>query len=246
VDNEQAKEILKLYRPDSGDEIDPQIAQALERVKRDPELARWFEQHCALCVALRGKFRQIAVPSDLKEKILAGRTVPSGGVLWWKRPRAWLAAAAALLLLVGLATWWLRPREDDSFSAYRDRMVRTALRQYTLSMVTNDLDQIRQFLTANQAHGDFRLTAGLAQLPGDGCAILSWHGRRVSLVCFDLGGHRDLFLFVINRSALPDAPATPTPELVKVKKLLTASWSVDDKTYILAGLGDEEFLRKFL
>src|SRR3989442_12840894 len=100
-------------------------------------------------------------------------------------------------------------------------MVRTALRPYSLSMVTNDLNQIRRFLSDNQAHGDFITSKALEQLPGDGCALLSWQGQRVSLVCFDLGNHNDLFLFVAHRSAVRGAPSSALPQFVKVKKLMT-------------------------
>ena len=42
------------------------------------------------------------------------------------------------------------------------------------------------------------IVAELEKLPGEGCAILRWNDRPVSLICFDAGNDRDLFLFVIN------------------------------------------------
>ena len=53
------KEILLLYRPGTADAEDPQVAEAIEFAKRDPELGRWFEQHQVFQAAMRAKFRQI-------------------------------------------------------------------------------------------------------------------------------------------------------------------------------------------
>lgn len=66
----EAKEVLLLYRPGIADAADPQIAEALELVGRDPELRRWFDQHSAFQKAMRAKFRQIEVPAHLKASLL--------------------------------------------------------------------------------------------------------------------------------------------------------------------------------
>ena len=67
----EARQILLLYRPGTSDSHDPEMAEALELARRDPELSRWFEAHCAFQTALRQKLRQIEVPLDLKARILA-------------------------------------------------------------------------------------------------------------------------------------------------------------------------------
>lgn len=212
--------------------------------RRDPELARWLEERAALHAAVREKFKQIQVPAGLEARIVAGHSVPRK-IIWFQRPVS-LAAAAALVLMIGLAAFWLWPNDENKFADFRVRMVRTAQRPYTVNMVTNDLNQIREYLRQNQAHSDYVLTKSLEQLPGDGCAILRWHNRKVSLVCFDLGHRQDLYLFVIDRADLSDPPAVRTPQLVRVGKLMTASWSDGNKSYLLAGAGDEAFLRKYL
>lgn len=244
MNSQQAKKILALYRPQSVDALDPEVAEALEQVKRDPELQGWFEQHCAFQTALRAKFKQITVPEGLKERILT-RDSTAIFKIGWRGPH-WLAAAAAIALIVGIAGFWLQRDDGRGFPAFRERMARTALREYRMDVLTKDLTEIRQFLTRNDGRGDYVLTQGLEKLPGEGCAILSWRGQRVSLICFDGGNGTDLFLFIIHRSALAGAPRTDVPEFARVNKLMTASWSVSDKTYVLAGAGAEAFLRKFL
>ena len=75
---------------------------------------------------------------------------------------------------------------------------------------------------------------------------MRWRGRNVSLVCMDAGGDRDLFLFVVPRSAFRDAPGTASPRLEKIDGLITAAWTAGDTVYFLAGRGDERFLRQYL
>jgi hypothetical protein len=45
---------------------------------------------------------------------------------------------------------------------------------------------------------------------------------------------------------VPDAPPENQPRITKVSRLMTASWSLGDKVYVLGGLGDEDFIRKYL
>ena len=90
------------------------------------------------------------------------------------------------------------------------------------------------------------LPAPLEKLLGDGGAVLRWQNKTVSMVCFDLGNHNDLFLFVASRADLPDAPPTSEPQFTNIGKLTAASWSTGDRTYVLAGPGDEQFVRRYL
>src|SRR5215469_7832190 len=93
----QAKEILKLYRPGTADAEDASFAEALALCERNPELKNWFTQHCALYSALRAKFKQIPVPEGLREQIVSERkvhTVPA-----WQKAVLLVGAVA----VVGLA-----------------------------------------------------------------------------------------------------------------------------------------------
>jgi hypothetical protein len=149
-------------------------------------------------------------------------------------------------LLGGLAAFWFKPGGTDNFFAYRNRMVRSAMRDYRMNLLTNDLNEIRRYLKENQAHGDYVLPKPLEKLPGTGCAILSWQGKRVSLVCFALNPRKDLLLFITDRTTVSDAPRAGKPQFAPVGKLMTASWTAADKVYLLAGPGDQEFIRKYL
>src|SRR2546430_17331964 len=99
MNREEAKEILALYRPGIDDPNEPDIAAALELTKEDAELARWFAEQSALYNATRQKLKELPVPDQLLERILAN---PGRTPLLWRSPLLW-AAAAAIVLFAGLA-----------------------------------------------------------------------------------------------------------------------------------------------
>lgn len=237
---DEAKEILTTYRPGEPDGDEPELAAAFALLESDPELKTWFDQHRAFNVSMREGLRSIPVPENLAETIFRQHRS------WW-RSAALIATAAAIALLIVLTPSDHDPaRETNTFEGFRSRMVRSALRQYQMDMVTNDLAEIRNFLARHQGHADYLLPSPLEKMPGDGCAVLRWNDHPVSLVCFRLNEAKDLYLFIINDSDLPNPPPGAGPEMARVNKLMTASWRSMGKTYLLAGEGDEAFLRKFL
>ena len=251
MNSHQAKETLLLYRPGLADPDDPDFSEALELTRRDPELARWFEEHCLLQEALHAKFSQLLVPEGLKEQILSERKVATHPA--FSRKALQLGAAAALVMVLAATLLLLRqaPREDNSFANLRNRMAGTVLRQYPkMDLETHDLVQIQQYL-AQRGHGDYSLPVGLAKAVPTGCATLSWHERDLSMLCFNSGqngkpNEPDVFLFVINRSAVQKAPPA-IPELAQLTRhFATASWTSGDKAYILGVRGDEKLLRNYL
>ena len=176
-------------------------------------------------------FRQMPVPHDLKNRILA-RAKTIRPVRQWRQP-AWIAAAAALAFLLGLAAFWVRPEPENSLDTFRSRMVRAVLRQYSMGIETSDMMQVRHFLATNNAPADYVLPQGLARAPTLGAGLLSWQDRRVSMVCLE-GANRDtLFLFVVDRDSVKPPPPS-APQFAQVSKLMTASWSQGGKVYVLA------------
>jgi len=239
----QAKEILLLYRPGTADAEDPQVVAAIGLARQDPELARWFERHCAFQNAMRAKLRQIEVPMHLKAALLAQQKTVRPPI-WSQRP-VWLSAAAAVLLFLGLAGRWLKPANPDRLANFQARMVSTALREYRMDLVTNDMRQLRQFIAGRGAPAEYQLPKGLEklQLTGGGC--LQWRSHPVAMVCFNRGDDQMLFLFVMKHSALKDPPAE-APQVAKVTELQTVSWTQGEYTYVLAGPEEPQFLRKYL
>jgi len=243
MNSQQAKQVLLLYRPGSEDARDPEVAAALEQVERDPELKSWFEAQCVFQVAMQRKFREVQAPEQLRSRLLARPKIVRPQFRW--RQPAWIAAAAALVILAVLATHWLGPRTPDQFADFRGRMVRTALRQYRMDIVTNDMQQVRQFMVSRGAPSDYVLPPGLTGLALTGGGYLRWRNQPVAMVCFDRGDRQMLYLFVMDRSAVGDTPPA-APEVSQVNRLVTASWTLGNRTYLLAGPEDPDFARKYL
>jgi hypothetical protein len=239
----EARKLLLRWRPGQSEEHDPEIAAALELAARDPELKSWLEQHSAFQRSMRQSLRAIPVPPDLRDRVLAQSKILRPPTSWWLPP-GWVAAAAIVLLLtfVGLR---LRSIPDDSFQTFRSRMVRTVLRQYTMDIVTNDMSEVRRFLSTRKAPSDYILTPGLSRLAVTGAGVLRWQGQLVSMVCLNSTNQGPLFLFVVDRTALSRPPAGP-PEFLQVSELMTASWTQGEKTYLLAGPGGRDALGREL
>ncbi len=248
---DEARTILLLYRPGTADAEDPQIAEALALAKREPELARWLEEHCALQVAVRTRFRKISVPEGLKEQIISEQAIKERVGSW--RPRLTLAAMAAVVLLVVMAAVWFPHRPaDDTLAVYRSQMVSLALRGYGMDLVTNDPVQIRVYLAQNQAPSDYVLPATLRKTAVAGCAVEGWQKGKVSMICFHTGRplppnqSSDMWLFVVDRASVKDAPAAGEIRFVAVNRLATAVWAQGDKVYLLGTEGGDSAVRRFL
>jgi hypothetical protein len=250
----EAKQVLALYRPGSPEAPDAELAGALELVNKDAELRNWFKDHCASQGAIRAAFRSIRPPEALREQILSEKPADVPTLAWRKPAKLALVTVLSVALVVMVAQLLDRTghTEDLSFASYRGRMVGTALRLYGMDLETNNTAVIRAYLGQRQARADFSLPKGLAGTTATGCGVLSWQGNPVSMICFRSGrplkeGEKtDLFLFVMNRTAAPDAPRATTPQIAPENRMITASWTDGDLIYILAAEGDERFLRKYL
>jgi hypothetical protein len=238
----EARKILLLYRPGVDDGTDPEMAEALALAKQDPELAIWFARQCGFHQAVRAKLRAAQPPTDLRERLLAQQKVVRPG--FWQGPPIWLAAAAVFALLLGISAVLLRPTPPDRFADFRTRMVTKALRQYGMDITNSSMTEVRQFMSRRGAPADYEITPGLGRLQLTGGGFLQWRGHPVAMVCFERHDKELLYLFVLQRDALKDAPDS-TPKLEKVNKLFTVSWSKGDKAYILAGPEETEFEKKY-
>jgi len=250
MDSRQAKEILMLYRPGSTDAADPQMADALEVVQRDPELAAWFEQHCAVYTAIRGKLKEIPVPADLKRCILVEHA-DHRRVIPLFRP-ALLATAAAALVLLTAILWFMLPSKEDTFLRWRNTMARMLQRRvYFKTMVTGDKTQIGEYFRTNGAPVDDALPKNLQKLPAEGGAVLPWENHPIAVLCLDAreksaDEKNDLWIFLAKSSDVAKVPDKKSAQFEKIGNLMTASWSEGGTVYLLVGRGDERELQKYL
>jgi hypothetical protein len=249
--NEQAKQVLQLYRPGTADATDPAFAEALAACEHDAELKQWFANHCGLYAAIRSKFKKIPVPDALKEQIIAERPVQRTPV--WQKAVLAAGAVAMVALAVIMVVPTIRTPEPHDFAAYRSFMGEFAVRSYAMDTNTTDLDTIRLYLSQQKAIADYVLPENLTKnAKALGCVSTSWQGKTVSMICFQTGiptdpSHpSDLWLFITDQTVAADAPKSGTPALVADKSIATASWTVGNRTYVLATPRDAQVLSKFL
>jgi hypothetical protein len=250
VDNRQAKEILELYRP-GVDDNDPQFAEALALARRDPELRAWLDEQCTSYVAIRAKLKDIPVPAGLSEQIIAERRTIRP-VIWW-RSQFVRAAAAIIVICLSLPAilYQLRSTRNgvaarNNFPAFRAEMAYFAAARYKLDVHSSSFDELRQQFARNGWPSDYRVPAGLAKLNVEGGCLMKWQDHKVSMLCLKAPENHGVWLYVIERTVLPDPPRESTPQVAMEGNLATASWSEAGKTYLLSAEGDEAFLRKLL
>jgi len=260
VNSHEAKLILLLYRP-AVDRNDPDFAEAIALAKADPELDAWFQQHCAFQNAARSAFNNIPVPDGLKEQILSER---KAHLTLTSRRRALVAACAVVVIaFCGLLTFRSifppKPRLDNTFANYHSSMIGQIIRYPDMDIYTNDVQAIRADL-ANRGQSNLVFTpavdkiAQMAKIAGTGGKALQWNDKPVAMICLNSGKKGapktgDLFLFIVDKSAVKDPPSNTntTPLIAQPRKsIVSGSWTSGNKTYILAGLGDEDFLKQFL
>jgi len=149
---------------------------------------------------------------------------------------------------------YLGPREPHDFATYRNTMGELARNGYPMELNSSDLDAIRTHLAERKAVADYVLPENLQKNAKVlGCLATSWQGKPVSMVCFATGRPTqpgqtsDLWLFISTDAVATDAPKSSTPTFVSESNgLVTASWKVGNRTYVLATKGDQQFIGKYL
>jgi hypothetical protein len=235
MNNQEAKLILQAYRPGGQDALDPLFAEALEQARRDPELQKWFTEEIALDARIQASLQiAVPIPPGLKSNLLAlGKTVRP--VPWWFQPLK-LTAAAAVLLVLGLAVFFLLPRKPAQLVSFRETMARYSMQQRGhIVFETRDMAKIQQWFQGRGMEPNFELPAGPLGGYAEGCRIVDWHDRKAMMICFVLGDGEHMDLFVMDRAGLPGYRESAAPDFADTSGLTTATWAKGDKVYLLTG-----------
>jgi hypothetical protein len=259
MDNREAKFILNAYRSGGQDANDPRFAEAIEQVRRDPILQRWFDESVAFDAAMTEKLSATPVPSDLRESILTGVKVaraphpPQDGFAvanWKNRWRKWTIAAAVVLSATLGALVWRNTHpapvagwQLQALDAILSSIARNESRFDVIS--PNPVDLVK-WLRENSAPAGEKLPDNLDKLPSIGCKTFFWRGKPVSLICFTLPEGRAIHLVMTNVSTDSDRAIKHDAKVIQQGHWATATWREGDMIYMLALEGSRDELRSYL
>jgi hypothetical protein len=244
--SDEARLLFSAYRPGGQDADDPTFAAALEASKSDPALAQWLADQQEFDRAVTERLRAVAVPDDLRAKILAGAKAGRQRA-WWAAPRVW-ALAAALAVFAGIAALW--PGKPGGLADWQKHGLAVvdeilAARE-TFDLKHQDATALTAWLRDNAVPQPVALPAALGGKPTLGCKTIAWDGHKMSLVCFDLGGGVVVHLFTTERAGLAGVPPDGAPRFAREGAWTVVMWNEGDKTLMLATDKGEEPLRRVL
>jgi len=244
MDKQEARRILAAYRPGDQDAADPQFAQAVKEAARDPELARWFAQEREFDRAIAGHLESVPAPFGLKTRILANAAPRAASKSSWA---AALAVVAAVLFLLAqlVSSWRDSARSSASLPDYQREMVSFIELAPPLEMKSSNLGEIKNWLAKKEV-ASVAVPPRLAALDPVGCRILSFRGRKVTLICFRQGERNLAHLFVVDRAALPKLTPGTAPTLADEGEWTTASWAEKDRAYMIAVRGGRDAVKRYL
>lgn len=242
--NEEAKRILQAYRPSGRDGGDPFFAEALAQMRRDPELAAWFENQQKYAAAIAAKFRQFEPPAGLRQKILdeSAKLAVHHAKSWWRQP-GYLAVAASIALLASVADWWcFAPVTGATLDEFAVNFV---VRRFLLQKRGPDVAELKSWLVQQSGPLPRELPAGFASLHALGCRTLIYEGRKISLICFKHDG-KEFHVFVARRDDLPIRNVPRDRMLTERRKHAVVSWSDAENQYVLVSDADLSVVRHLL
>ena len=231
--NQEAKFTLGAYRAGGQDAGDPVFAEALEQAKRDPALGAWLAKEQAHDAIVTAKLREVAPPPGLRAAILAGAQAGSTRQAWWKQP-VWLAAAAAVALLLAVGGTFLPGGRASGEPA--TRLGEPVLADLNVAGHAGHETATGELKAWLEALGEkLAVSSGLnfAQMKAKGCRTLTLGGRELAELCFERNG-LVFHLYTMPRTALPELTLGVKPTFVAQAGKAAAVWSDDTLHYVLA------------
>lgn len=251
MNNEQAKFILRAYRPNGRDAGNAVFGEALRQAQTDPGLGAWLAREQAFDAAMAAKLRACAAPLELREAILTGAQVStllaSRAPRLWRHPAAWLALAASVAVMFILAsTDWFR--STGAAPAALDQITRFALAEPYSAHTGPHADKLG-VVGAWLENPANRLAEAppmdLAQLKAQGCRTVSIAGHEVFEICFKRGDGL-YHLYLARRSDFAVGENAEVPVVFAQAQRSVAAWADKRLVYVLMAGGGPETIRRVL
>ena len=228
MNNDEAKFILRAYRPSGRDANDATFSAALQQARGDPALGVWFEREQTSDRMVAAKLAEVAPPAGLRDAILAGGRVSRGRTQSKvKRVTFWLALAAGLALLISLDGIWQGRRSAAAASRFADFAANDVLHEQHQAAHGEVLVGLVKQLGNPNLKLPGALAINLDELKANGCRTIKFAGRDVLEVCFARNGQM-FHLYVLPRGAASGPAISAKPELLAMDGTAVAVWA-DDK-----------------
>lgn len=245
MNNRDAQFVLSAFRPGGQDATDPQFAEALSQARSDPTLASWLSAQVAFDRNFADALQSVRPPDDLRRRIVAGGIASLPRQTF--RRTYFLALAAGIAVVALAAGLLLRGKSDHALTPWQAaalNFVSSNNRAPELDHLAPGVEELQSWLTARNAPMAARLPAGLSQSELLGCKVLNVQQRAVTIICFRQTDGRLVHLVVTDRSALPAGAATPAFQ--QSGPWATVSWVEGGHAYMLAAIGSEATVGRFL
>lgn len=240
MNNDEAKFILRGYRPGGRDAGEAAFAAALEQARQDPALGAWFAREQAHDAAVAAKLREITPPAGLREAILAGGKVSAQPRWQWRRP-AWLAVAAGVAVLLGLATFWPVNRPEAAPRALAEFALHDMKHRDHGSHGEASAELQRWLVADNKLAGP--IPVDFDKLRQTGCRTVRFDGREMVEICFVRAGA--VYHLYVSRKTPADTLKNG-PFLIDQAGGAAAVWTDERYHYTLVSPGDAAGLKKVL
>jgi hypothetical protein len=230
MNNDEAKFVLRAYRPSGLDADDPAFSAALVQARHDPLLCEWFRREQALDMVVAAKLREIAPPADLREQIMAGVRISRHAHRVRSRMAAWAGIAAGLAVVLALGDLWQGRRVE----AAQQRLAAFTVNDTRHGDHHAEQGALVQDLLARLGRAETALPGSLpidlAALKRDGCRTVTFAGREAIEVCFNRDGTW-YHLYVMERGSLPRRFIGRSPATLTEDGAAVAVWSDDRFDY---------------
>lgn len=236
MDNNKAKLILSVYRPNGADASDPYFAEALKQSERDPHLNTWFTNQQQFDSNMAAALGSMKVPEEGRAITKAMTPVPAHGRRWFWLPMA-MAASLAILVTAGLV--WRQPTlvSLPAKATIAELATNLAGHHASMGMMTSDLGRAQDWIKSRNGPSIKHLPPGLENMAVLGCQTWNTTRGKVSLVCFVGNSTEVIHLYVFDRA--PDRlgaqslPGIDQPLTAQEGNWSLALWQDDGRTYVL-------------